>query len=266
MSFLLRRALPLAVVALLMPVGSLLADHHEASTVDPSGTWRWEHDEEGQLVKNVLILNFDGKKKVTGTYQNVGDEEWLEITDGELEGDELSFHLIFEADVQGQDLEIEIFFAGQVDGDEIDGSVEMAIEEFDFNEEFMWRAKRWLEPVDVVGKWQFEIKLPDGNVLEPQFEFSLAEGEEKLQGTHTASPGLNSKLEVTDIGIKDKERLTFTVSGDFHGGELTATYSLLPRGDRLQGRVEYDLEGDVGELEVSGSREREKTAADDKDA
>ena len=58
-----------------------------SSAVDPSGTWRWEHEDlagTGEIIKDVLKLKFDDGK-VSGTYAGPGDE--LEIENAKIDGD-----------------------------------------------------------------------------------------------------------------------------------------------------------------------------------
>ncbi len=103
------------VVGLLLASTAVAA---EKTAVDPSGTWRWEHDEGGETVKNVLKLNSDGKK-VTGTYQ--GRRGPYEITDGNVDKDQLKFG--FKVEYEGQI--IEISFVGKIKADTVDGTVTM---------------------------------------------------------------------------------------------------------------------------------------------
>ena len=87
--------------------------------VDPSGTWRWEHEDlegTGQIIKDVLKLKFENGK-VTGTYVGPGDE--LEIENAKLDGDTLHWEL--NVDAQGQSLNIA--WNGKISGDDINGTV-----------------------------------------------------------------------------------------------------------------------------------------------
>ena len=236
------------------PIVAAGDNHEKQATADPSGTWRWEDDAEGKTAQNVLTINFDGKKTVTGRFQR-DDEPSVEIEDAEMNGAELSFGLMF---TTPDGIPVEIFFMGEVDGNEIDGIVEFIIEEYEVDEEAPWKAQRWLEATDVVGTWKFKIVLPDGGVLEPQIEFSVADDKQALQATH-----VGSSMKVSDIAIKDKESLVFTVSGDFNGQDVVAYYSVEPRGDKLTGSLKYELSGDVGELDVSGVREVEDEKSGD---
>ena len=67
--------------------------------VDPSGTWRWEHQSltTQETVKDVLKIKVDDGK-VSGTYK--GEGEPVEIQDAKIDGDTLSFQfdVFFQAD------------------------------------------------------------------------------------------------------------------------------------------------------------------------
>ncbi|QDT49327.1 hypothetical protein Pan258_33760 [Symmachiella dynata] len=230
------------VVGLLLASTAVAA---EKTAVDPSGTWRWEHDEGGETVKNVLKLNSDGKK-VTGTYQ--GRRGPYEITDGKVDNDKLSFG--FNVEYEGQT--IEISFVGKIKADTVDGTVSMKSDEG--ARDYPWTAERGLKTADTVGTWKLSIELPDGNVLTPQLKLSLADDKKELKGEYTSDA---AELDVSDIKVKNG-KLFFKISGDFGGGTLTANYKVQPRGDKLNGEVEYDFNGQTGELEVTGKRDAEK--------
>jgi len=230
------------IVGLLLASSAVAA---EKTTVDPSGTWRWEHDEGGETIKDVLKLNFDGKK-VSGTYQ--GRRGPYEITDGKVEKDALTFG--FSVDYEGQT--IEISFTGKIKADTVDGTVSMKSDEG--ARDYPWTAERVLKAADTVGTWKLAIELPDGNLLTPQLKLSLSDDKKELKGEYTSD---SSEMEVSEIQVKNN-KLFFKISGDFGGSTLTANYKVQPRGDKLGGEIEYDFNGQTGELEVTGKREAEK--------
>ena len=101
--------------------------------VNPSGTWRWEHEDvagTGQIVKDVLKLKFDDGK-VTGTYMGSGEE--MEIENARLDGATLHWEL--NVNVQGQSLNIA--WTGKISGDNVNGTVKLG----DFQES-PWAARR----------------------------------------------------------------------------------------------------------------------------
>ena len=105
--------LHLGAIALLL--AGLLADK---SATDPSGTWRWEHEDPAtqKTVKDVLKIKFENGK-VTGTYQGGSDVHKIEKT--KVEGDTLSWE--FNLDIGGNTLNIA--FSGKISGDDIKGTV-----------------------------------------------------------------------------------------------------------------------------------------------
>ena len=237
------------VAGMLLAVNAVAEEKSPASekktAVDPSGTWRWEHEEGGETVKDVLKLNFDGKK-VSGTYQ--GRRGPYEIVEGKIEQDQISFG--FSVEFEGQTIEIK--FAGKIKGDNVDGTVSMKSDEG--ARDYPWVADRGLESSDTVGTWKMAIELPDGNVLTPQLKLSLSDDKKELKGEYTSN---DAELDVSEIQVKNN-KLFFKISGDFGGSTLTANYKVQPRGDKLAGEIEYDFNGQTGELEVTGKRETEK--------
>jgi len=215
--------------------------------VDPSGTWRWEHDEGGETIKDILKLNYDGKK-LTGTY--TGRRGPFDIKDGKVEKDEVSFGFDIEADGR----KFVIKFSGRVKKDDVDGTV--AFEVDDESREFPWSAKRSLKAEDVVGTWNLAIETPNGNTLMPNLTLSLDKEKKKLSGNYTSSNG-DVELDVSDIQVKDNH-LRYTVSGEFNGNTLTAKYDVEPRGDKLSGKIAFEFNGESGELEVEGKRKAKK--------
>src|SRR5262245_58845155 len=85
---------------------------------DPAGSWRGEHEEEGEVVKDLLRLNFDQKtKQVTGTYQGrIGP---VDLKNGKLDGNRLTIEFV--VDLNGQELVVKL--AGDIKSDEMTGTV-----------------------------------------------------------------------------------------------------------------------------------------------
>ena len=109
--------------------------------IDPSGVWRWTHDENGETVKDVLTLNFDGKQ-VSGKYKGRVEKT---IEQAKLDNDKLTFQ--FDVEYEGQ--KIAIKFDGTLKEDSLEGKV--LAETGSGTQEFPWSAKRTLEEDDVLG-------------------------------------------------------------------------------------------------------------------
>jgi hypothetical protein len=140
-----------------------------------------------------------------------------------------------------------------VKGDDIDGMVIATHPEGEL--EFDWIAKRSVSVEDVVGKWELEIDAVD-TVLEPTVELTL-EGKE-LKGTYK-DPDSGIEVELTDIKI-EKNELKFSLTADFQGAPLKANFSGRPYGNKVAGFIEYDLNGESGEVDFEGVRKVEKPA------
>ena len=109
---------------------------------------------------------------------------------------------------------------------------------------------RMLPGEQFIGTWNFTIEVPDGDVLTPVMTLTLKDG--KLAGTYN-STGNRYTFEPTDISTKNN-KLNFTISGENDGNSLTAKYHTVLNGDLLYGTVDYDLNGNTGEVKVSAAR------------
>jgi|694.fasta_scaffold00182_25 hypothetical protein len=219
----------------------------KAKKVDPSGTWRFEYELEGQTMEDSLALQLGKDGAVTGSYKGRSDES-IDVT-GKIDGDQLLIDL--ELEVQGAPVKVK--FDGKVKGDDIDGMVIATHPEGEL--EFDWIAKRSVSVEDVVGKWELEIDAVD-TVLEPTVELTL-EGKE-LKGTYK-DPDSGIEVELTDIKI-EKNELKFSLTADFQGAPLKANFSGRPYGNKVAGFIEYDLNGESGEVDFEGVRKVEKPA------
>jgi hypothetical protein len=125
-----RFATLLALCALLFSTATI------TQAADASGTWTWTFSRGGQDIELSLELKQDGEK-LTGTLSlPFGDGIKLDIQDGTIKNDELSFKTVFERD--GRSFETK--YKGKLDGDTIKGTTER-----DRNGEVVtrdWEAKR----------------------------------------------------------------------------------------------------------------------------
>ncbi|MEZ6063426.1 MAG: hypothetical protein R3C19_24020 [Planctomycetaceae bacterium] len=222
-------------------------DAAKKEAVDPSGTWHWEHDENGVSVKDALTLNYDRKaNQLTGRYKgNIGP---IKIENGRIDGDKLEFR--FDVDLEGT--KIGLKFDGVIKGEEVNGTV--SIDASGQTAEFPWTAARSLEPEDVAGTWSLKLETPDGNTLTPTVKFTVTG--DSIKGDYT---GLNGQFQAAakDVTVKDG-KLMFTVSGERDGNTLTAKYTVTPKGDSLSGKIAYDINGNAGELDVIGTRKTDE--------
>ncbi len=106
----------------------------ESRAADPTGTWKWSVERNGQTFETTLKLKQEGDK-LTGTISGRQGNE-TKIEDGKVEGDKISFQVTR----MFNDNKFVQKFQGTVEGDTIKGKVE-----FERNGETMsrdWEAKK----------------------------------------------------------------------------------------------------------------------------
>ena len=211
--------------------------------VDPSGTWRWEYEFQGETVKDSLQLNLKEDGKVVGTFK--GRNNTVKVKEGKVEGDKLT--VAFPVDFQGT--ELNLTFSGQLNGDDVDGTV--IIEANGESREFPWKPKRSVKMEDVVGTWQIRIESSNGTVFEPTMKIS--NNDDKYESVYTTKQG--QELDVSDLRVEENH-LMFTVTAEFDGNTLKVDYKGRPYGDNLKGTLGYDYAGTTGEAEFVGTRKR----------
>jgi hypothetical protein len=90
-----------------------------ACAADIDGKWEGELDMMGQTIPVSYNFNADGAV-LTGTTPGMQGEE-MELQDGKIDGDNISFSVVF--DMQGQEMKID--YKGVVTGNEIKLSFDM---------------------------------------------------------------------------------------------------------------------------------------------
>jgi hypothetical protein len=220
--------------------------------VDPSGSWRFEYDLEGQTVKDSLYLQLGKDGAITGTYRGRSDKA-VEISSGKIDGDKI----VVEMKIEYQGFPVDVKFDGKIKGDDIDGLVIASTPEGEMD--FDWIAKRSVEVEDVLGIWELEIDAVE-TVLEPTAEFKLVDKE--LKG-HYKDTDTGTDVEITNIRI-EKNIVKFSITANFQGADLKANFEGRPYGNKISGTIEYDLNGETGEVEFEGVRKAPKTESDAK--
>ncbi len=215
----------------------------KADKIDPSGTWTWVRELEGETNRSVLKLSYkDGK--LTGTYKRMG--QTVPITNGKFDHAEISF------DTQGtfNDQKIQGRFKGKISKDSITGTIEITLG--DNSLPLPWEAKRGADPDDVVGTWKLKVTLEDGNDFEPELKL-VADGD-KLKGNLTSPFG---DAEAKEIKI-DGADFSWKIDIDRDGQKIKSQYKGRLDGNRIKGKVDYDLNGQSGSLDFTGERETAK--------
>lgn len=207
---------------------------------NPSGTWVWESDVDGTYIQSQLKLSLRGKK-LTGEYSD--DNVSLDLENAEFDGKTVTFTLEF--DVDGT--EVRADFSGVVEGDKITGTTLVDLNGNEF--EMPVDGKRRTLRRDVVGEWKLKSEI-DGQEMESTVTIKLEKG--KLAGSYSSEVAGDHALQ--DVSLKSN-KLSFTVAGEtVDGTAFTGTFTGTPRGDRIRGNTEIEVDGAQMTAKVRGRR------------
>jgi hypothetical protein len=205
---------------------------------DPTGTWVWMRELEGQNNRSVLKLVNKGGT-LTGTYRRSG--QTVPISKGKFEKGEVSF----EAEGTFQEQKIRARFHGKLNRDEINGDIDIIIE--DNSIPLPWTAKRGVDTGDVVGTWKIKVDSPNGN-LESALKLS-ADGD-ALKGVYTGRVGEHPAEDLKLAG----NQLSWKIEAERNGGKFKGVYRAQITGNTLKGTLEFSLNDNNGKLEFTGER------------
>jgi hypothetical protein len=110
------------------------------------------------------------------------------------------------------------------------------------------------------GPWKFQIEMEGGTQLDAVVVFK--KDGDKLGGTFNLME--QAEGEFSDVKI-DGKNMSFKVEIDFAGQSLAADFSGELDGDKFEGEVAYDLDGQTGTLPVVGARDVKIVATGDWD-
>ncbi|HXY35234.1 MAG TPA: hypothetical protein VEI07_13470 [Planctomycetaceae bacterium] len=206
---------------------------------DPTGTWVWSRELEGQLNRSVLKLtNKDGK--LTGTYRRSG--QTVPISNGKFEKGEISF----DAEGKFNEQKIRAKFHGKLVKDEINGNIDVMIE--DNSLPLPWTAKRGVDLDDVAGTWKLKLEGANGNPIESTLK--LAVDGENLKGTYAGRFGEHP---AQDLKL-DGEQLSWKIDAERNGRKFKGVYKAKLEGHVIKGNLEFELGDNKGTMEFTGER------------
>lgn len=217
--------------------------------VDPSGTWRWEYDMQGETINDWAVLQKQKGGKVTGKFYSSAREDAFDVK-GTVKGDKLTFET--KAEFSGAEVDLE--FTGKIKGDDLTGTV--FVETDAQSMDFPWTPKRSVEMSDVVGEWELLFEAPDNEV---KATLVVSGKDKKFAGVHSGDNiGDN---EAKELKVKDNH-LMYTVIADFNGSELVGKMKGRPYGNNISGTIEIEINGNEFELPFTGKRNVEKKKTD----
>jgi len=205
------------------------------SSQDPSGTWVWESEIQGDTKTNPL--KFEWKAKRLSENKTGGVEATIRNRKSSSEGIE------FEIPIQLNSGR-EWVFTGEakVEGNDLTGSYRF--EGSNRAEEREWNATRKLTNEDVTGTWNLHIDGPDGVTYKPKAIFELSNG--ALVGTYDAV-STEQRLPMLSVEI-DGDKLSFSVDQP----DLKLYYVGTVTGKSISGNLEFDIQGNSGDVAFTG--------------
>jgi acetyl esterase/lipase len=123
------------------------------------------------------------------------------------------------------------------------------VDPLDLQVRFFVKYLGTLQLDDVVGRWKFDFLSDDGRRHTPLVTLKKQEG--KLKGTIKVD---NNEWELETVRI-DGGRLIFTYEKEYDGLPIKLRYVCKPDGEKISGRLEYDLDGMQGESPIEAVRE-----------
>lgn len=243
----------LAAVSVLIAIGLTTtaafsqeeAAEQKKPPVDPTGTWKWNRTFGENELEFILKLKWDGKQ-LAGNYTSFNSTS--EIEQAQLEEDKLSFRV--ERDFNGNNVVVE--FDGTIEKDDIRGTIAA-----EFNgeaREFEWHAQRSVAPSDVAGIWLIRTEGRDGQVREREYKFTVND-QNKLRSSYVGRAG--ELREIEDVQLKDNE-LSFETSREGNNGEFKIAFKGKPRGNTMEGTIEFTFGGQTRTMEFTGKKLPEK--------
>lgn len=225
--------LVLMVLCIAGPVGA-------AERLDPSGTWTWVRELEGQEAQSVLTLSYkDGK--LTGSYKRQG--QVVPIANAKFEKNEISF----DADGKWNDQKVHGKFKGKLSRDEINGTIEIVIDEGSLP--LAWVARRGVDADSVAGTWKLRLVTPNGNALEPELTLSVEGG--NVTGKYSSARfGEHAAKAIKLNGAE----LSWTVDFERGGHTFELVYKGKLEGHAIKGTLSLETAGKTTSFEFSGER------------
>jgi hypothetical protein len=189
-------------------------------------TGKWKADFETQIghLKYVYDLKADGEKVTGKAFRDRdGEKSEIELTDGKLKGDDISFV----ETVKFQDQDIRIEYTGKVAGDEIKFTRKVG----DFATTEMVAKREKETAVSVAGKWRAEF---DTQVGKQKYVYDFKVDGDKLTGRTVGDiGGEKSDTEITQGKVHGAE-ISFLETVKFQGQDVPINYTGKVSGDEIK--------------------------------
>jgi hypothetical protein len=185
------------------------------SAADITGKWKADFETGIGHLKYVYDLKADGEKVTGKAFRDRdGQNSEIELTDGKLKGDTLSFV----ETVKFQDQDVRIEYTGKVAGDEIKFTRKVA----DFATTEMIAKREKQSVASVAGKWQAEFDTPVGK---QKYVYDFKVDGDKLTGRAVGDiGGAKSDTDITQGKVNGTE-ISFLETVKFQGREVPILYT-----------------------------------------
>jgi hypothetical protein len=191
-------------------------------------TGKWKADFETQIghFKYVYDLKAEGEKVTGKAFRDRdGEKAEIQLTDGKLKGDDISFV----ETVKFQDQEVRIEYAGKVAGDQIRFTRKVA--DIATTEIVATREKEKAPVASVAGKWQAEF---DTQVGKQKYLYEFKVDGEKLTGRALGDiAGEKSDTEITKGKVSGND-VSFLETVKFQGQDVPVNYTGKVSGDEIK--------------------------------
>ncbi len=227
------------------------AKTEKKTSVDPSGTWKWEREFRETVLRSTLVLKKEADGKLTGTLQTIfGDgggpgSDPVKIDNGKIDGDKVTFSVTRSFN----DNEFTIDYVGKYANGKLGGTYTL-----DFGNgprEFAWDAKRFVSADALVGKWNLKFEGPNGQPIESSMTIKK-DDKDKLAGTYHSR--FFGDAPMTKLVLKDGD-LSFVVVFKTGNGEFPIAYSGKPVGDMMKGTLTTEFGGQKNETPFAAKLE-----------
>ena len=197
-----------------------------AFAADINGKWKADFETQIGHLKYTYDLKAQGEKVTGKAFRDrEGEKAEIELTEGKLKGDEISFV----ENVKVQDQEVRIEYTGKVAGDEIKFTRKVA--DFATTEIVATREKEKASTPSVAGKWQAEF---DTQIGKQKYVYDFKVDGEKLTGRALGDiAGEKSDTEITKGKVNGNE-ISFLETVKFQGQEVPVNYTGKVSGDEIK--------------------------------
>src|SRR5215831_4245114 len=192
--------------------------------VDINGKWKADFESQIGHLKYTYDLKAEGEKISGKAFRDRdGEKVEIELSDGKLKGDDISFV----ETVKFEDQEVRIEYTGKVAGDQIKFTRKVA----DFATMEIVATREKAAAASVAGKWQAEF---DTQVGKQKYVYDFKVDGEKLTGRAIGDiGGEKSDTEITKGKVNGNE-ISFLETVKFQGQEVPVNYNGKVSGDEIK--------------------------------